>query len=152
VLRAPRVIVREEPSDEPAGPLTQPSRPELRSVTKSVATVADGEQGVRLGMSGETEMVATADDALDLRSADAVLSADSGVDPWELLNELRALYGDGDIPLEDITPLRDQLDLRGPKYVMDTEVADRVFELVRNEGFNFDEVDACYWARISYDK
>lgn len=150
VLKTPRLVVHPEDRKAFAGPLVRPPVV-ARRLTKSSVAVEPGAR-MKLGSTGEEENVTVEEATLDARTAAALLAADSGEAVWSLLDELRAAYEEDDVLRDDIPLLLKQLDERGPTYVRKVIVQDRVYDIVRAGGFNFDEVEAFYWARISYDK
>jgi len=89
----------------------------------------------------------------DVYAVSVELASNYHLDLWELYDELKRIYPDGDVPEEHITGLQEQIEEQTRNYEEREETVERALALVKLDGFT-EEIDAegnqVYTAEISY--
>ena len=90
---------------------------------------------------------------LDVYAASVQLASNYHLDLWELYDELKRIYPDGEIPEEHLPGLRQQIEEQTRNYEEREETVERALALVKLDGFT-EAVDTegnqVYTAEISY--
>ena len=133
-------------------------RPTVRGgrITKRTFTMAEYRTTRRvLRDLGETVEVDAAPRTVDLYTSAVDLSATYRVDLWLVLDELRRLYPDGEIPASHLPALAQQIEDRTRSYEHLEEEVEVALALVKPEGFRAEPTvagDTVYTAEIVYPK
>lgn len=105
---------------------------------------------------GDTLVVSSYPDTMDLYTAAADLAATYRMDVWRVRDELTRLYGsDGELPIAHLTGLAAQIEEQTRHYEVQEEEVEVALALVKPEGFHREvtpDGDEVYTAEITYFK
>jgi predicted nucleotidyltransferase len=104
---------------------------------------------------GEGAALEALPDALDLYAAAVRLAADLRADLWQVYDELRRLYPEGDVPERDVASLAAQIAAQRGRYEVREETAEWAIALVKTRGFDAREDAAgrpLFVTEIAYPK
>jgi predicted nucleotidyltransferase len=134
--------------------LSKPSAAESR-ITKRTFTMAEYRTTRRvLRDTGESVQIESAPKTIDVRTAAVDLAASYRVDLWTLLDQLRGLYGDGEVPVVHLAALVLQIEDQTRHYEHLDEEVEVALALVKPEGFRPEPTaeGIVYTAEIVYPK
>lgn len=151
-----RVTAAPERGERPPFLLERPVTAEAPTLTRATLTVAEqASTHSVLQQVGETVVIEQFPSGLDAYAAAVTLAGRYRLDPWLVYDELRRIYGDGDVPEPHLDPLGRQIESWQGAYVVVEEREEIALALVKPEGFTR-EVDATgaetYVAEIVYPK
>lgn len=153
VQRRRRVVRRD--ADLGALELERPEVPGGR-ITKRTFTMAQYRTTRRvLRDVGETVEIDAAPRTVDLYTSAVDLAATYRIDLWEVLDELRRLYPDGEVPASHLPALAQQVEDRTRHYEHLDEEVEVALALVKPDGFRAEPTatgDTVYTAEIVYPK
>lgn len=152
-LRMPRrSVVR---TSVPDGPLRfdPPTDAAIGAVTVTWFDVGVSAASRRvLSQAGDSITLETSVDVIDLYSAASQLGANHRADRWVVLDALRAVYGDGQVPVPHLPALSDQLERWQGAYTAVDGEEERELSIIRPDGFDQVATDdgPAFEASISY--
>lgn len=150
--RRSRVVRRDDAFGDIA--LSKPTAAETR-ITKRTFTMAEYRTTRRvLRDTGASVQIEAAPKTIDIRTAAVDLAASYRVDLWTLLDQLRALYGEGEVPVTNLADLALQIEDQTRHYEHLTEEVEVALALVKPEGFRPEATadGMVYTAEIVYPK
>ncbi|MGQ0669900.1 MAG: nucleotidyltransferase domain-containing protein [Actinomycetota bacterium] len=149
-----RRVVRRDDDLEPIA-LTKPAT-RSRRVRRRTFTMAEYRTTRRvLRDVGDTLEIEVEPDTIDGYAAAVDLAGRYRVDLWQVHDELRRLYGDGDVPLSNMPDLAEQIEEQTRAYEHLDEEVEVALALVKRDGFRAERsVDGgtVYTAEIVYPK
>lgn len=137
--------------------LSKPKGSNSETLTKAVYTFADQQATYSVLMQiGDTLMIETAPDTVDLYTAAVRLSSTYRLNLWVIYAELTRLYESrGEIPIRHLPDLARQIEEQTRHYQVVEEKIDVALALVKPEGFNREtdnDGNEVYTAEITYPK
>lgn len=133
------------------------TRPQIDpNETMTLQRLAIAEQiatGSVLAQVSETIAIETTPNTVDPYAAAVELAAVYRVEHWRLLDELRRLYDDGEIPQNHLEALAQQIEAQTSLYDVEEEVVEQALALVKPDGFipgQDEDGNVIYTAEISY--
>jgi type III restriction enzyme len=148
-----RSVVRKEQAASGAMTLVEPVPGEAPVATMRRYDLAGQANAKRvLQQVSDTVALYAAPPTTGIYSAAVELSGIYHVDLWTIYDELRRIYGNGDIPLAHLPELAAQIERQTQGYEVREETVERALALVRLEGFEKGSQDGVevYTADISY--
>lgn len=149
-----RRVVRREAA-HPALRL-EPVRVQAYTATVTVHTLAEQQSTASvLQPVGPARPVSARPNGREAYAGAVELAARYRLDVWAVYDELRRLYGTGDIPPAHLDALAEQIEAQLGAYVVETETVEVALALVRPEGFDQEIGPAgvvIYTAEIVYPK
>jgi len=157
VTRIVRTITRKEGVEQTPLALSKPKGSSSDTLTKAVYTLAEQQATYSVLMQmGDTLMIETAPDTVDLYTAAVQLSSTYRLDLWVVHAELTRLYGfEEEIPVKHLADLARQIEEQTRHYQVVEEKIDVALALVKPEGFNREtdqDGNEVYTAEITYPK
>lgn len=156
VTQIVRTVARQCGEAAAALQLERPGAAAPARARKVVYTLATPDAGSRvLRQFGETVEIDATVEAVDVYTAATELAARYRLPLLPLVEQLRALYGAGDVPLAEVEALADQIESQVRGYEVHEERVDRALALVKLEGFTkeLEESGAeVYTAEILYPR
>lgn len=153
VTQIVRTVVKK---DTPTGPLRlhRPAATGKVKLTRRTYTLAKqlATPGV-LRQQGDVDYIQVAIDAIDAYAAAVDLAARYRLDAWLILDELRRVYEQEDIPVAHIEELARQIEQQTRAYEVREETVEKALALVRKDGFKVETADdgtESYVAEIVY--
>lgn len=138
VTQVVRTVVKK---DAPVKPLKlqRPMTTATAKLTRRTYTLAKqlATPGV-LRQQGDVDYIAVAADALDTYAAAVDLAARYRLDPWAILDELRRVYGQEDVPQAHLDELARQVEQQTRAYEVREETVEKALALVRKDGFTLE--------------
>jgi type III restriction enzyme len=135
VTQIVRTVVRKDAESRPLN-LQRPSGKHEAALRRRAYDLAVQEAtGHVLRQLGETVAIETVPDTADCYGSAVDLAAQYRLDLWEVYGQLRALYGDEEIPLYHLRDLCRQIEEQTCNYEVREERKDYALALVRPEGF-----------------
>jgi hypothetical protein len=113
-------------------------RPDIedRKITKTIYDAKDAKQGRKILSEQETQQIVLEKSFLDIYEIAIELSAIYRLDIEKTYDILRKVYPEGEIPVSDITSLREQIEKQTRNYKITEEEIEVALALVKPEGFN----------------
>ncbi len=155
VTHLARTVVRKEGEAQPLR-LVRPRGGAAPGLTRTTYTLEESPASARvLRQLGDTVNIDALPEATDAYGAAVDLAARYRLDLWQVLGEIRRLYGADDIPASDLPDLAGQIERQTRFYEVTEERQETALALVKPEGF-VKERDAqgaeVYTAEIRYPK
>jgi type III restriction enzyme len=149
-----RTVTRKETGNGKIN-LTKPTANETAILTRTSFEIAR-QSAIRtlLKQAGETVVIETDPDSVDLYTAATELAAVYRLDEWTVLDELRRLYVSKDeLPLSHLGELGKQIEAQTCQYEVKEEHVERALALIKPDGFDLAhdaEGNEIYTADIRY--